>query len=124
MAFSSKARTYTSGDYPNSLTLSTITVPSTHSPNHLLIRICACTLNPVDIQIMNVPLWSLPYPRLLSGPMIPYFDFSGTALAADPATGFAEGDEAFGFMMNPSAIVTLSEVAHVPRVSATLMKSR
>jgi NADPH:quinone reductase-like Zn-dependent oxidoreductase len=115
-----KAWTYTSGGYPSSLTLSTNTPPSSPSPGHLLIRIHACALNPVDIQLMNVPLWSLPY---LSSPKTPCADFSGTLLAANPGMpGLAAGDSVFGIMMNPLAGGTLCEVAHLPVSSTTVVK--
>ena len=122
-----KAWTYTTAPYPTTLTLSTTTTqpPTTCAPGHLLLRIHACALNPVDIQIMNLPLWSLPYPRSLSAPKTPCADFSATVLATggDPTTSdLAPGDEVFGLMMNPFASGTLTEVAHLPIANTTFVK--
>jgi len=62
-----KAWTYTSGGYPASLRLSSITPPSQNEvkPNHILVKVHAAALNHVDIQMINLTwLWSIPLPIL------------------------------------------------------------
>ena len=116
-----KAWVYTSGGYPTSLTLSTITPPSEPAANHVLVRIHATALNPVDIQMINFPIWSLPklgYPKTVSS------DFSGTVVAASPETGYANGDEVFGFNMAPFmyASGTMAEISHLDLAKTTIAR--
>jgi NADPH:quinone reductase-like Zn-dependent oxidoreductase len=106
-----KAWTYTSGGYPF--------LPH---PLHHLVRVRACALNPVDIQLMNLPIWSLPYPSSLSAPKTPCTDVSGTLLADSPASGLKAGDDVFGICLNPFAGGTLCEVAHRPAAGTTVVK--
>ena len=123
MAVSShaKAWTYTSGGYPSSLHLANIQPPERPAPGHVLVEVKACALNPVDIQIMNLPFWSLPY---LSYEKTACSDFSGTILAAPPESMWKAGDEVFGVNMAPfmPASGTLSEVAHVNEAKTTIVK--
>ena len=105
-----KAWTYKTGGYPSGLSLTTQPVQETPlSPTQLQIRVKAAALNPVDIQLMNLPLWSLPY--LSSTPKGVGMDFSGVVLrAGSQADGFATGDEVFGLHMAPGKPGTLAEV--------------
>ncbi|KAK3112707.1 hypothetical protein LTR53_010738 [Teratosphaeriaceae sp. CCFEE 6253] len=109
-----KAWTYTGG-YPSSLQQTTIKAPIANeikglgTTPHMLVKINACALNPVDIQMMNLPLWRLP---TLNKPKTCGFDFSGTVIAGG-RTGFVQGDEVFGLTMKPfeAAGGALAEVA-------------
>jgi NADPH:quinone reductase-like Zn-dependent oxidoreductase len=113
------------GGYPSSLRLSSITPPSKNEvkPNHILVRIHAAALNPVDIQIMNLPIWSIPLPMFTSEKTI-CSDFSGTVIQGGEGSGFSEGDEVFGVQMMPfkPCAGTLSEVAHIDLGSACVIK--
>lgn len=103
-----KAWTYHSPHYPSCLNLSDIDPPaSPPARNHIQIRTHAVALNPVDIQLMNFPLFSLPY---LSGRLkIPCGDFSGTVIAS-AAEGYSSGEEVFGFCLAPGGRGCLAEV--------------
>ena len=83
---------------------------STPAPGHILIRLRAAALNPVDIQLMNLPFNSLPY---CDGPKLPGRDFAGTVLAAGEGTDFEKGDEVFGITLAYSQTGSLTEVADV-----------
>lgn len=110
---------YTTPSYPDTLALSTIDVPFTPSPGHILLRVRATSLNPVDIQLMNLPLHSLPY---LNGPKVPTRDFVGTVLAAAKDTEFQEGDEVYGITLALDGTGFLTEVAHVDTKKACIIK--
>src|ERR1700761_495253 len=116
-----KAWTFTSRGYPSSLRLSSITPPSKNEvkPNHILVKIHAAALNPVDIQIMNLPFWSIPLPILTAEKTI-CSDFSGTVIQGGEGAGFSEGDEVFGVNMKPfnPCSGTLAEIAHIDLGSA------
>ncbi len=106
-----RAWVYTTPPYPQTLRLSTTAVPSTPAPGHLLVQVHAAALNPVDIQLMNLPLNSLPY---LNGVKIPGRDFAGTILAVGPETdAFQPGDEVLGLTMALNGTGTLTEVADI-----------
>jgi len=77
---------------------------------HILVKINACALNPVDIQMMNLPLWRL---LGMSKAKTTVCDFSGTVIAGG-RTGFVEGDEVFGMTIKPYEDCggSLSEIAH------------
>lgn len=95
-----RAWTYTGG-YPSTLKLSTTSVPTeAHvAPNHALVKIAACALNPVDIQYMNMPKWK--YPSFLGGDLsekTTVMDFSGTVVAGG-GSQFQPGDEIFGMAL-------------------------
>ena len=120
-----KAWTFTSGGYPSSLRLSSITPPSKNEvkPNHILVKIQAAALNPVDIQIMNLPFFSIPLPMFQAEKTI-CSDFSGTVIQGGEGSGFSEGDEVFGVSMKPNNPCggTLSEIAHIDLASACVVK--
>jgi NADPH:quinone reductase-like Zn-dependent oxidoreductase len=76
----------------------------------------AAALNPVDIQLMNFPLNSLPY---LNGAKIPGRDFAGTVLAVGPETeSLQPGDEVLGLTMALNGTGTLTEVADIDTKNA------
>lgn len=132
-----RAWVYTTGGYPSCVRQTLLPAPSIQptigsgggivGPTTLLIRVRAAALNPVDIQLMNLPvLWSLPY---LSGAEKGIgADFAGTVVAAGrEAAGFAAGDEVFGLHFAPfagggSAAGTLKEVVAVDVRSAVVLK--
>lgn len=93
MASSIKAWTYGHEGYPSALKLTTIPTPPKPSPTEVLVRMKAVALNPVDIQLMNLPLWSY-LPSLVAPPEKGVAeDFSGIVEAAGNETGFKSGDE-------------------------------
>jgi reticulon-4-interacting protein 1, mitochondrial len=114
-----RAWTYTHAGYPSTLTLSTIPIPATPSAGHLQIKIHAAALNPVDIQLMNLPLWSLPR---MSFPKVPGADFAGTVLSAGEDTSWVEGDEILGFSLGKSTNGFLSEVVDLDEKIATIVR--
>jgi len=114
-----KSWIHTKAGYPQSLSLSTTDVPAAPSPSALLIQVHAAALNPVDIQLMNFPLNSLPY---LDGPKIPARDFSGTVLAAGSKTEFEKGDEIYGVSLAMNGTGALTEVAHIDTNGACIVK--
>ena len=111
--------TYTTAGYPQTLKLSETEVPAVPEPHHVLIQIHATALNPVDVQLMNLPLNSIPG---LNGIKIPSRDFSGTILAASPETEWKKGDEVMGISMNFSGAGFLTEVSHLDTRTACMIK--
>ncbi|TKA82499.1 hypothetical protein B0A55_01241 [Friedmanniomyces simplex] len=109
-----KAWTYTAG-YPASLQQTTILAPragevkSVFTTPHILVKINACALNPVDIQMMNLPFWRLPG---YNKPKTCVCDFSGTVITGG-RTDLKRGDEVFGMTIKPfeEAGGALAEVA-------------
>ncbi|KAI8628520.1 alcohol dehydrogenase [Xylariaceae sp. FL1651] len=114
-----KAWTYTTPAYPGTLKQTSLSVPAVPAPNHLLVKIEASALNPVDIQLMNVPTNSLPG---LWNPKVAGRDFAGIVLAAAPETGFSKGDEVMGLHMGLDGTGTLAEAAHINMKSACVVK--
>lgn len=114
-----KSWSYTKAGYPQTLTLSTTELPASPAPSALLIQVHAAALNPVDIQLMNFPLNSLPY---LDGPKIPGRDFSGTVLVAGSETEFEKGDEIYGVSLSMNGTGSLTEVAHIDTKGACIVK--
>ncbi|KAF2484833.1 hypothetical protein BDY17DRAFT_292459 [Neohortaea acidophila] len=102
-----KAWVYTGGY--NTLKRGTIHPPSASAfkdegdgPPHMLVKIHACALNPVDVQIMNLPSWKQPWNALYGKEKGTVNDYSGTVIAPG-RTGFKEGDEVFGLTLKPYA---------------------
>jgi len=98
-----QAWTYTAG-YPRSLKQTTIHPPIANeikglgTTAHMLVKLHACALNPVDIQTMNLPLWNVPGYNKPKGTAC---DFSGKVIAGG-RTGFIQGDEIFGLTLKAS----------------------
>ena len=110
---------YTTTPYPDSLKLGESTLPAAPTPNHVFVQVRAAALNPVDIQMMNLPLNNIPG---LNGPKIPARDFSGTILAAADGTGFENGDEVMGISTASDGSGGLTEVAHLDISKACIVK--
>ncbi|KAI0126174.1 alcohol dehydrogenase [Xylariales sp. AK1849] len=111
--------TYTTAGYPQTLQLRETSVPSSPAPHHVLIRVKASALNPLDIQLMNLPINSIPglkWPKVLAR------DFAGVVLAAAPETPFNKGDEVMGITIALNGSGTLTEVAHVSTRSSVIVK--
>lgn len=124
MAADNRAWCFKPGGYPSGLHLSSTKPPEDAAPNHLLVRIHAAALNPVDIQLMNL-LGSFPISWITSTEKTLCSDFSGTVISAGSgADGFAKGDEIFGLTMAPwkNCGGTLAEVAHLDLASTTVVK--
>ncbi|KAK7183400.1 GroES-like protein [Paraphaeosphaeria sporulosa] len=121
MAHPVRAWTFTNG-YPSTLRLSTIPIPQENDvqPTHMLVKIAACALNPVDIQIMNLPHFSLP---TLNGEKTTVMDFAGTVVAGGGAQ-FSKGDKVFGmaFASYAPAGGALAEYAHFPLATTVAVK--
>lgn len=82
--------TYDHTGYPSALKLDKVASPSNPSPTQLLVRVKAAALNPVDIQLMNLPhLPYLPWPTK-EGTCL---DFSGVVESAGDESGYKPGDE-------------------------------
>lgn len=122
-----KAWTFTTGGYPSALRLSSITPPSKNEvkPKHVLVKIHSAALNPVDIQIMNLPIWSIPLPMFTAEKTL-CSDFSGTVIQGGEGSGFSEGDEVFGVALKPFNPCggTLSEIAHLDLASTCVVKKK
>nr|POF26017.1 protein yim1 [Quercus suber] len=103
-----KAWTYTGG-YPATLHQSTITInPRTNITNQattikdklpLVVRIHTAALNPVDIQLQNLPSHKYPWSASYNTEKGTGCDFSGTVVEGSDA-GFNEGDEICGVTLN------------------------
>jgi NADPH:quinone reductase-like Zn-dependent oxidoreductase len=95
---------------PEVLTLTEAPAPPAR-PGHLLVRVAAVSINPLDAKIRRGGL------RLLSGghfPKTPGLDFSGTVEQVGAGvTGFAISDAVFGFT-GSMRTGTLAEVIAVP----------
>lgn len=98
---SAKAWLYTNTGYPSCLTQQTTKVPSTPpTPKHIIVKTKAAALNPVDIQLMNLPIWGLPLPLSpFNHPKEIGEDFAGEVIAAGAESGFKVGEEVFGICM-------------------------
>jgi NADPH:quinone reductase-like Zn-dependent oxidoreductase len=114
-----KSWTYTTAGYPQTLQPQETSVPGTPGPHHILVQIKAAAINPVDIQLMNVFLNSIPG---LGSPKITGKDFAGVVLAAAPGTSFSKGDEIMGLNMAFDGSGALTEVAHLDTRSTTIAK--
>lgn len=114
-----KAWTYTTPGYPECLSLTEQPLPEQLKPTEIQVRIKTAALNPVDIQLMNVPLWSLPY---LNNPKGVGCDFSGVVLKSGPSSGFQEGDEVFGLHMSQGKPGTVAEVLVVDASAMPVLK--
>lgn len=116
-----KGWTYTSG-YPKGLKQSTVHPPIANeikglgTTAHMLVKIKAAALNPVDIQMMNLP-------RFNSKELGAGLDFSGV-IEAGGRTGFIKGEEVFGLTMKPfePAGGSLAEMAEFNMANSVAVK--
>ncbi|GAM82317.1 hypothetical protein ANO11243_002960 [Dothideomycetidae sp. 11243] len=119
MSTASRAWVYNHEGYPRGLRLTSLPTKSTLSPTELRVRVKAAAINPVDIQLMNLPLWSYLPPFLAAPERATAEDFSGVVEAAGENAGFKAGDEIFGMVMILST-GTLQEVIQFDAASAVL----
>lgn len=125
--FEVKAWTYTNGGYPSGLSKGTVHVPRANEIKglgtypHMLVKLFACALNPVDIQAMNASSTLIPSKasKLQKGVVR---DFCAL-VEAGGRTGFRKGDEIFGLTMNPAkydggALAEMAEFNMVNGVAA------
>ena len=115
-----KAWTYSHEGYPKALRSSTLPKPPAPGPTEIHVRVKAAAINPVDTQLMNIPLWPYLPTALVSAEKGIAEDFSGVVEAAGPESGFKPGDDVFGISM---AITTgtLQEIAVVDTKSAVVV---
>ena len=88
-----RAWTFAHEGYPKALRRSTLPSPSIPAATEIHVRVKAAALNPVDIQLMNLPVW-----RIIPESLVPSNkgigeDFSGIVEAAGKHSGFDVGDE-------------------------------
>lgn len=114
-----KAWTYTHSGYPACLSETKQPVPEQLKSTELQIHVKSAALNPVDIQLMNVPLWNIPG---LNHPKGVGCDFAGVVLKAGAESGFREGDEVFGLHMSQGKPGTVAEVLVVDTATAPVLK--
>ncbi|KAI4791658.1 GroES-like protein, partial [Aureobasidium sp. EXF-8845] len=77
-----RAWTFTHEGYPNALRRSTLTSPSIPAATEIHVRVKAAALNPVDIQLMNLPVWRYLPRSFVSSEKGIGEDFSGIVEAA------------------------------------------
>jgi reticulon-4-interacting protein 1, mitochondrial len=114
-----KSWLYTSAGYPETLKFGTQDIPADPAPHHILLQVKAAALNPVDIQLMNIPFNSLPG---FNSAKIPARDVSGVVLASSDESGWKKGDEVMGISMNYVGTGFLAEVSHLDTRTACLIK--
>jgi NADPH:quinone reductase-like Zn-dependent oxidoreductase len=114
----SQSWTYTNG-YPHSLSLTSHKINKDTS--NILLKIEACALNPVDIQMMNTPIiW-----KNSQDPKGTVCDFSGTVISPGKSKDFQAGDEVMGLTLSPFTGPTsggLSQYAEINPSSSVLVK--
>lgn len=116
-----KSWTHTTTPYPDTLKLTDTPVPVQPAPYHVLVKIRAASINPVDIQLMNLPIFNLPY---MNGTKLLARDFSGEVLAVAPEVeDFQKGDEVCGIIPDFSGVAGgLTEVSHFDLRKACMIK--
>ncbi|THY64778.1 GroES-like protein [Aureobasidium pullulans] len=121
MASAVKAWTFTHEGYPHAIHKSALPAPFRPSATELHVRVKAAALNPVDIQLMNLPIWKyLPksFAPLEKGIAE---DFSGIVESAGKDSGYEVGDEVFGIIFTLTG-GTLQNVAIVNTKSSIVVK--
>ncbi|UJR08895.1 hypothetical protein I4U23_013149 [Adineta vaga] len=111
---------YEQGPLTQTLQQTNITLDTQLGPSEVIIEIKAIALNPVDIQIGNIPQWIANW-ILASGitkPKIPAADFSGIIhkIGSD-VTKYKIGDEVFGLNLSIAGNGCLSQYI---KLSATM----
>lgn len=93
MASAVKAWTFTHEGYPHAIHKSALPAPFRPSATELHVRVKAVALNPVDIQLMNLPIWKY-LPKFVA-PLEKGIaeDFSGIVESAGKDSGYEVGDE-------------------------------
>ncbi|KAH0173286.1 NAD(P)-binding protein, partial [Aureobasidium melanogenum] len=116
-----KAWTFTHEGYPDALHRSTLTSPQRPAATELHVRVQAAALNPVDIQLMNFPVWKYVPSSWISPDKGVGEDFSGIVEAAGKDSGFDVGDEVYGITFTLASGV-LQEVIAVNTKSSVVIK--
>lgn len=88
-----RAWTFAHKGYPEALRRSALASPPRPSATELHVRVQAAALNPVDIQLMNFPVWKYLPSFWISPDKGIGEDFSGIVEAAGKDSGFDIGDE-------------------------------
>lgn len=92
-----KAWTYSRAGYPSALALTSISLPTRPKENEIHLRVQAAALNPVDIQLINLPIWNIPGLRYQKGVGE---DFAGEVIAVGSAVQrWKVGDQIWGYAM-------------------------
>jgi len=92
-----KAWTYSRPGYPSALTLNSISLPPRPNENEIHIRVQAAALNPVDIQLINLPIWHIPGLRHQKGIGE---DFAGEVIAVGSGVKqWKVGNQIWGYVM-------------------------
>jgi reticulon-4-interacting protein 1, mitochondrial len=92
-----KAWSYCTSGYPSALALKPIELPPFPKEKEIHIQVQAAALNPVDIQLINLPIWNLPGLRHQKGIGE---DFAGQVIAVGSGvTNWKIGDQVWGFTM-------------------------
>lgn len=119
-----QAWTFTTPGHPNCLSKTTLPAPkaSELKPTQLLIRTYTTALNPVDVQIQNLPVFNIPiWP--LNVPKLTGCDFAGEVLATGNAVSdFKPGDHIMGVSMWQGWNGTLGEVIIADTTSGCFVK--
>lgn len=119
-----RAHTFTTPGHPTCLNLTALPSPTTTSlkkQTYLLIRPHATALNPVDIQLQNLPLFHLPF-WPFNVPKVTGCDFAGTVLAAGSDTGFEKGNEVMGVSLWQGWNGTLAEAILVDTAAGCVIR--
>ncbi|THV77605.1 GroES-like protein [Aureobasidium pullulans] len=121
MASAVKAWTFTHEGYPHAIHKSALPAPFRPSATELHVRVKAAALNPVDIQLMNLPIWK--YIPKFFAPLEKGIaeDFSGIVESAGKDSGYEVGDEVFGITFTLTG-GTLQNVAIVNTKSSIVVK--
>ncbi|THZ83621.1 GroES-like protein [Aureobasidium pullulans] len=121
MASAVKAWTFTHEGYPHAIHKSALPAPFRPSATELHVRVKAAALNPVDIQLMNLPIWK--YLPKFFAPLEKGIaeDFSGIVKSAGKDSGYEVGDEVFGITFTLTG-GTLQNVAIVNTKSSIVVK--
>lgn len=93
MASAVKAWTFTHEGYPHAIHKSALPAPFRPSATELHVRVKAAALNPVDIQLMNLPIWKYLPKFVASLEKGIAEDFSGIVESAGKDSGYEVGDE-------------------------------
>lgn len=116
-----KSWVHTTTPYPDTLRLTDTKMVANPEPHHILVKVYASSINPVDIQLMNLPLFNLPF---MNGEKLLARDFSGTVLATSPEINDLQiGDEVCGILPDFAGKTgTLTEVSYFDVRKACMIK--
>lgn len=95
MSSTTKGWHFTTGPYPEGLKFGDVPVKKEAElgPTELLVRVKAAAINPVDIQIMNLPFWSITPGFLAAEVKGIAKDFAGIVEAAGSETHWKKSNE-------------------------------